>query len=389
MNNTYSAASTNDISEAGEAGAGEGPAARERPPRFHAKVELLEVDGVHVLTEDRSVSKQILRAGFGRRTPRLGDLVSFSTNGMGEGGLQPEAETPHMLLLGEGAAPHAGLEHVLLSMREGERCLATLRGAAPEEGDAAERGEETRRLVVTMHRWRRRDSIPVPQAAADAGACEAMRKLELRAGPERLAYEIEDGSIVLIGIAPAKGSASPGGGAPASAGPALVLSWCMGEGAVPGYLEAAVCSMRLWESAIFDAPAGVVSATRVGPAYEGQTPLRRPPLPGLAPFLAWLLDDARAQELAAARLGAGQGAGEGADAAPSSAQAPLCSLPADWAESGEPALWEDLGATGPCEAAGGVAFRLALLAATEAADVCLMEDEAQAAYLGRERARGL
>jgi len=148
-------------------------------PRFSAEVELVGLEHVQVLTEDRRVAKRLLRPGSGRRTPRLGDLVSFSLAGAGHDGW-------HSMLLGD-ALPLEGLQRVLLSMREGELCLARMPGLA---GAALE-------LQVELHRWRCRDSLalgPGPEAPK-------LQRLGLRPGPERFAYEVEEGSLLLVAVA--------------------------------------------------------------------------------------------------------------------------------------------------------------------------------------------
>ena len=53
-----------------------------------------------------------------------------------------------------------------------------------------------------------------------------------------------------------------------------LLSWRVGEGAVPGFLDTAVASMRFSESAAFEASPAVRRCRPEGPSYEGRTPLR-------------------------------------------------------------------------------------------------------------------
>lgn len=57
---------------------------------------------------------------------------------------------------------------------------------------------------------------------------------------------------------------------------ARLLSWRVGEGAVPAFMDVAVSSMRFSESAAFEAPLAVRQCRPEGPSYEGQTPLSRP-----------------------------------------------------------------------------------------------------------------
>lgn len=70
-----------------------------------------------------------------------------------------------------------------------------------------------------------------------------------------------------------------------------LLSWRAGEGVVPGYIEVAVASMRLCESADFKAPVAVQLCRPTGPSYEGQTPLRKLEVRELCPLLDELLAD--------------------------------------------------------------------------------------------------
>jgi len=352
------------------------------------------VESIQVLTEDQRVSKQVLLPGQGRRTPRIGDLAVFSVAEPGDGDLGAQ----HKLLLGESMLPFDGLEHVLLSMKAGEQCLARLpareKTSAALEASAALDShpkmaeaprelprEEVRELevVVTMHRWQRRDSVPMAPVGAGGDLADSpmLRKFELRPGPERLAHDIEYGSMVLVGLAPCRGLDSESATAAAVDSP-FVLSWRVGEGAVPGYLETAAASMRLMESAVFSAPCEAVSNAGVGPPYDGQTPLCRLALPKLDVLLADLLDD---REL----YGSSDVVGSSSTLPPALQE---CSPLYNWMAQGEAVRWEELELAQCMEGTAGASFKLALLAATEAPDVCAADDEVQQRYLATERAHG-
>lgn len=457
---------------------------------FRAKVELLGIDAVHMLTEDRCVSKSVLRKGRGLRTPRLGDIIKFA---VAQFGSAEESSRYTMHLGGDSKIPGMpGLEHVLLSMKEGEQCIANLllelcdtrvkgetvdspadaggvmcnaaaatsqqpckgvlkagmwRYDPPEErnldlrsaaeidgsrreealnpGEVFEVSEEIKgtegvlflrladgrgwafdrkpgvgtlcvpheekqaatqlRVVVTMHSWQRCDQVPVapPEFSGlkpgpqETAGWPTLQKYELRPGPERLPLEIEEGSMVLVALMPQHGSIESTIGFDFK-----LLSWCLGEGTVPGFLEAAVASMRTAESAIFHADKGAALGTQTGPVYDGQTPLRRLVLPALHSVLTMLFDDGEADA-----SGLLECANRGSDVAGCRWPAlPECSLPTDWATQGEVAKWDDVGLAQIDGAERS--FRLALLAASEAPDVCLMTEEEQQRYLERERAHG-
>mmetsp|Transcript_41008 Transcript_41008/g.112813 ORF Transcript_41008/g.112813 Transcript_41008/m.112813 type:complete len:918 (-) Transcript_41008:113-2866(-) len=426
-------------------GGGEPSAAATAPPAFRAEVELLGIQTVSVLTEDGRVKKQLLCQGNrARRTPRLGDLVSFTLWEVGE---ENGPGSYHRCLLGDGDLPEADLHVVLSSMYEGERCLAVLhhepsdmkaasaanvQGAVPADADAtATEGapprcngavsadattQRIRRLVVAMHKWLRRDVVPVPlpgrvvevdaEAQADANECPCLQKSELCPGPTRLAHAIEDGSIVLVGLWSFGGdggvaeAGSTGhqpttegcaAGCGAAADPRLLLSWRAGEGTVPGYLEAAVCRMRVAESAAFEMPLEDARKAPPGPSFEGQTPLRRMSMPELRPLVDVLLlgdeecqDDIRAGRAARASLAESEEDGTaGGETKPPPVQLPDSRTPDAWADLGEPVTWQELRLD-----TVAISFRLTLLAATEAPDVCLMDEQEQGACLERERARG-
>ncbi|CAE7595689.1 bacA [Symbiodinium natans] len=182
------------------------------------------------------------------------------------------------------------------------------------------------------------------------------RKMEIRQGPERRAHDIEAGSMVLAAFR------DPGHSQP------TLLSWRVGEGAVPGYIEVAVASMRLCESADFKAPEAVQTCRPTGPSYEGQTPLRRLEVADLCPLLDELLADDEASTPAEPDGG-------------SPSNKPY-QLPADWVVQGQPTAWADL------KLVENGSFRLALLATTEAIDLCLLEEEGQLHFLELERAHG-
>uniref|UniRef100_A0A7S0A4P7 peptidylprolyl isomerase n=1 Tax=Pyrodinium bahamense TaxID=73915 RepID=A0A7S0A4P7_9DINO len=379
---------------------------------FRARVELLAIDSIQMLTEDRSVSKQLVRPGRGRRTPRLGDLVTFSVS---ESGSQSH-DARHTLVLGDCRLPFEGMERVLLSMKEGEQCLARLPRPVDEAADlapsskvevppgstaeAASFGFGMLRsaregssggccLSLTLHCWRRRDTVPVPppgsEDSLDLGAGAGisvegpvLRKLELCAGPERLAHDLEHGSGVLVGLARCVEPGGFFGAAAAAVGRTLLLSWRLGEGSVPGYLEAALAGMRLAESAAFLAPQEAVELVRTGPPYEGQTPLRRLVAPELSAMVEALFDDSKL----------GEDADAGRECGAWSLALHESRLPTGWANMGDLVKWEDLDFEQPAGDTGGLSFKLTLLAATEAPDVCLMSDEAQREYLDTERAHG-
>ncbi|CAK9097335.1 N-terminally processed] [Durusdinium trenchii] len=330
------------------------------PPMFRARVELLGMVCILALTEDRSVTKRILQVGSSRRQPRKGDVVTFSYCLEGE---RDRSETC-TLTLGEDKLPFSGLYHVLLSMKEEERCLARLSSAAALPEDSGEADPPQRSLEVSLLRWRRRDLLPVgPEVEASAqngGAASCMLKTEIHQGPERRSHDIEAGSMVLAALAAGGGKAS-------------LLSWRMGEGAVPGYLDVAAASMRFCESAAFEASKSVQSCRPTGPSYQGQTPLRKLLVDELEPWLSDLLNVEA--EVVLAR-------GDVNEESPKEGAPHLLPIPSDWMMQGEVISWSDVSLPDDGR------FKLVLLAATEAVDLCLLEEEGQLHFLELERAHG-
>lgn len=248
-------------------------------------------------------------------------------------------------------------------MKEDERCLARLLSAGAEEEGIP--NLQMTELEVTLLRWRRCDLLPVspPGEAVQAegtghvSAASALQKTEIRQGPERRFHDIEAGSMVLVAFR------DPGNNK------GTLLSWRAGEGVVPGYIEVAVASMRLCESADFKAPVAVQLCRPTGPSYEGQTPLRKLEVRELCPLLDELLADDGVPTA-------------DADGAGSPSSQPY-QLPSDWPVQGQTAAWADLKLVDD-----GGSFRLALLAATEAVDLCLLEEEGQLHFLELEKAHG-
>eukprot|EP00435_Cladocopium_sp_Y103_P040020 s726_g10.t2 len=200
------------------------------------------------------------------------------------------------------------------------------------------------------------DYVDTP-AGGGSDAC-ALLKTEIRQGPERRCHDIEAGSMVLAAMVIGEGEAS-------------LLSWRVGEGAVPGYMDVAVASMRFCESAAFEASEIVQACRPVGPSYEGQTPLRTLKVSALDP---WLVDLLKEQEVA-----------EDSPREGASAQVlPLLPIPADWTMQGEVKSWSDLAAHLKSDGC----FKLVFLAATEAVDLCLLEEDGQMHFLELERAHG-
>ncbi|CAJ1365036.1 unnamed protein product [Effrenium voratum] len=144
-----------------------------------------------------------------------------------------------------------------------------------------------------------------------------------------------------------------------------LISWRVGEGAVPGYLDVAVASMRLCESAAFEAPEDVQLRRPTGPSYDGQTPLRKVPIGQLSPRLSDLLQ-----------------ANEDDEPLDSEGVAEPFLIPEDWMLQGETTTWSELNLVEDGR------FTLALLAATEAVDLCLLEEDGQLHFLELERAHG-
>eukprot|EP00928_Gymnodinium_smaydae_P024225 TRINITY_DN1966_c0_g1_i1.p1 TRINITY_DN1966_c0_g1~~TRINITY_DN1966_c0_g1_i1.p1 ORF type:complete len:1430 (+),score=352.18 TRINITY_DN1966_c0_g1_i1:59-4348(+) len=364
---------------------------------FRAEVELLQLRPVVVLTEDGLVLKQVLREGDRwRRMPRMGDLVTFWAVPESAGGAAAadaalaEAERCTVVL---GKSPEAakyaellraGLQHVLLSMRQGERCLARLCAAdeAPE-----------RRFRVEMGSWQRRDSVKVHVPGHSEGELTISR-YELCSGRTRLLHSIDDGSNVLVGMllsSPASGD-SPLAGADGDE-KIVLLSWRLGEGSVPRYVEAAVQSLRLAESAAFEVSSEVALAAPTGPDFEGRTPLRRLRRPALQPLLHKLLlrsppgtitADSGAQEKTE---GASSGSGAGAETEAPAASGPAVAVAEGWAEEGDTVDWADLLPTSPSDS-DKPTLRLALLAAREAEEVDGLSDRERQTHLFRERERG-
>lgn len=441
---------------------------------YHALVELIDIQAVHMLTEDRSVSKVVMQAGRGRRTPRDGDIVTFT---LAKPGCEAEAKK-YISQLDAAHLPLEGLDRLLLSMKEGELVKAKVRGpkassdasgaqadeaepwmheaveaAAPKPrnmwrydppekrrldfrstaeldaprreealypGEAFEVAEECEgadgvlflrladdrgwvfaskpgagtlcirmkdkvakpslHVMVVLLRWRRRDRVPIPPVEAlgrrpnadEKAGWFVLQKVELYPGKERLPYEIEEGSRVMIGILP-KGEVTSKEKLKEKS---WVLTWCIGEGTVPAYLEAAVASMRMAEGAAFEVPVGIAPAA-VGPTYQGQTPLRRLALPEADELFASLLVESEVGEMS----------GEGQDADESGLFSLLDGpLPVDWTVAGQPVQWDDIGLAFTNEV--GPAFRMALLGATDATDAGTMDEDEQHEFLERERAHG-
>jgi len=147
-----------------------------------------------------------------------------------------------------------------------------------------------------------------------------------------------------------------------------MLSWRMGEGVVPGYIEVAAASMRLCESADFKAAEVTRLCRPIGPNYEGQSPLRIVELQEFQPLLDELLADHKESRTELDRE--------------SSPPIQPYQLPADWVVQGKPTLWAD------SVLANKDSFRMALLATTEAVDPCELEEEGQLKFLELERAHG-
>lgn len=440
--------------------------ADEATASFRARVELCAVHSVHMLTEDRTVSKQTLQQGVGRRTPRIGDLVHFSMEGEGSEGsaallrsgasctvteevLSEKDPCPSVssssrahvhcsLLLDDAKLPVEGLGRVLLSMKEGERCLAWLPSTKEKDESCQEADADARRpvrtraeaLLVTMHCWQCRDEVvlsPPGRARQEGESSLSIRKFELQKGMQRLAFDIEHGSMVLAAMARSADPCDAAAlGAPSTLGPTSLLTWCWGEGAVPGYIEACLTGMRIAESAVFSAPAAAISCLRPGPSFEGQTPLRRLELPGLTENVCSTLFESNDHDRCHRRLHCtsptmalttDNGSGtlslsspviseEGASSCLTSgtADAGLHSRaiipPPDWDETGDTVHWDALQFEGALpvtrdgqhedDTASGsyTCFKLALLAAREAPDVCTLADEQQREYLARERSHG-
>mmetsp|Transcript_168118 Transcript_168118/g.539948 ORF Transcript_168118/g.539948 Transcript_168118/m.539948 type:complete len:851 (+) Transcript_168118:19-2571(+) len=462
---------------------------------FRARVELLGIKSVHMLTEDRLVYKSVLTAGSGRRGPRRGDWVWFSIERTGGEVMRHSVE----LVGGDAGLPAPGLDHVLISMKDGERCIATLPGqersevaaahladwtledeaqdtieaegasaempalrrrprlrrwlyeppevrklelrqmpevnafranAALMPGDTFPVSEEKvgadgvlflkladgrgwafdrlpgpgilctreepleslappQRLIVTLNGWRRKDKVPVPPSgtigfrpdAEERCGWPMLQKLELRPGPERLPHEVEEGCCVLVGL---RHLNTPDHRQ-------WMLSWCMGEGSVPGYLEAAVASMRVFEVAQFDVPAAAVhTCTQIGPDYEGRSPLRRAELSEMDKVMAKMLEASPSEDLP-----------PGAADSEEPDFAPVC-LRDDWPKSGSEVKWEeevgkslgfDCASDGAATDTGAAALqtrslRIILLAVMEGPDVGTLSEDFQRAYLERERAHG-
>lgn len=362
-----------------------------------------------VLTEDLRVRKQLLRRGHGLRTPRPGDLVTFSTALRGS----ESRGVRSTLVLCEAEPPFCCIDPVLLSMKEGERCLARLRvapatdrsppakDACPTTDGAADptaipkasldvEAEEELHVVVAMHHWQRRDSVPVPPPGKkntfgeeDEARYPHMLKFEQRPGPYRNVHAIEHGSMVLVGFQPCKGPASKD--LNTSTVPPMLVSWRIGEGSVPGYVEAAVSTMRLSECAAFDVPEEALNLTSAGPPFEGRTPLRRPALPDIDPLVASLFDPGIAGDDGPLDLEGNAPEGDNSSWPP-----PLqdCPLTVAWMKAGDPVSWEDLRLEPTTERNLGTYFRLALIAASEPPDVCQMDEEEQHVYFELERAHG-
>lgn len=385
-----------DLEKANKAKAAEVAAAAQRgsppavikPPMYLAEVELLELQCVHMLTEDQSVSKRLVQAGRSRRQPRLDDVVTFSLNGTGTG---DEKLARYTLTLGEDKLPYPGLCHVLLSMKEGEHCIARLSSTA--DRDCAKHGGIVE-LDVTLHRWRRRDLVPMPPLAgladsaiatgdslpssSSSGTC--LRKTELHPGPERKEHDIEAGSMVLVGLAPDCANDSE----------PMILSWRIGEDTVPRYLESAVISMRLAEGSVFEVPEAARSWPP-GPSYDGQTPLRMLRLEGLGPLLGKLLALGDTNVTRSGDVDANTEDGQGevhmvrgyiSDLENGTHHEQPYQLPSDWAALGDPQAWDDLPVVKDSR------FRLALLDASEALDIGLLEDADQIRFLELERSHG-
>jgi len=264
-------------------------------------------------------------------------------------------------VLGSDALQFPGLQPVLLSMREGEECLAMLGDArlthTVGDGMDEDRMNPAAELLlnVTLHRWRRRDLIPVSMldvavnCAHDTNA-PSIRKCQLRPGVVHCV--VSDVGSVLVALT---------GGAVEK----MILSWNVHEGVVPGYMEAAVGSLRMNEVASFDVPSGVVGHVPPCPTHEGQAPLRQIKLPELVPLLDVLL---------------------GGEPDAEDEPIPDCCLPVDWNEMGVPVSWEQLGID---KLEGELAyFRVVLLAQSERPDASLFNDEMQGLYLAQQRARG-
>lgn len=334
------------------------------PPMFRATVELLSITCVLALTEDRNVTKRILQKGSSRRQPRRGDVVTFSYSTQGE---NPRSETC-TVTLGKDQLPFNGLYHVLLSMKEEECCLARLSSSAAGSSQDSSNSEElpSISLEVTLVRWRRRDLLhvgPEVEAPANGGsdAC-ALLKMEIRQGPERRSHDIEAGSMVLAAIVIGEGQTT-------------LLSWRVGEGAVPGFMDVAVASMRFCESAAFEASEVVQTCRPLGPTYEGQTPLRSLELNELKPWLIDLLKEEEVSPGASPPVDSEESPKEGASPQ-------ILPIPMDWPITGDIKSWNDI------QLSEDGCFKLVLLAATEAVDLCLLEEDGQLHFLELERAHG-
>lgn len=365
-------------------------------PTFRAQVQLLAIDSVEVLTEDLSVRKQICQKGTGVRTPREGDVVTFSW--APQGGSKSDA-VMHTVVLDKGSLPHPDLLHVLLSMKEGEKCMARLPQPPNCETDSQVEDDSCHTgldvcfdstgsqaasspelcLDVTLHSWQRRRILPVTRvqdsSLADSDSeCPSMRKFELRPGGRPL-FDIEDGCVVLVGLVVQRASQGTDN---SSWGSRYLVSWRVGEGAVPRYMDIAVASMRVAEGAEFEVPLEVLAENHVGPEYEGRTPLRQLEAPEIDAFVYSMLCESN------------QPHAEKTDSHGSS-QHPLFRLPSDWDTQGVVVEWANLCSDAFGEAqkeSSAFTLRLCFIAALEAPDACEMDDASQLAYLERERNHG-
>eukprot|EP00434_Breviolum_minutum_P022727 symbB.v1.2.020053.t1/scaffold1665.1/size106850/14 len=170
--------------------------------------------------------------------------------------------------------------------------------------------------------------------------------MEIRQGPERRSHDIEAGSMVLAAIVIGEGQTT-------------LLSWRVGEGAVPGFMDVAVASMRFCESAAFEASEVVQTC----PTYEGQTPLRSLELNELKP---WLIDSLKEEEVSPG-------------ASPPVLLRRYCRFP--W--TGQSLVTSKAGMTFNCRK-----MAVSSLPPTEAVDLCLLEEDGQLHFLELERAHG-